>query len=68
MIMFVGTQGLLDEYPVECIRKLEKEFLAYMQQNKPDVGAEIMKAKELTEETKQKIKTAFEAFKTVFKP
>jgi F-type H+-transporting ATPase subunit alpha len=67
MIIFVGTQGLLDEYPVESIRRLEKEFLAYMAQNKPDVGAEIMQVKVLTEEIKQKIKLAFEDFKKVFK-
>jgi F-type H+-transporting ATPase subunit alpha len=67
LIIYAGTQGLLDEYPVDSINKLEQEFLAYMAQNKPDVGAEIMQGKVLTEEIKQKIKLAFNDFKKVFK-
>ena len=66
-IIFVGTQGLLDEYPADSIRKLEKEFLAYLNQNKPEIGAEIMQGKVLTEELKAKLKAAFGDFKMVFK-
>ena len=68
MIIYLGTQGYLDELPVECLKRLEKEFYEFMEDKYPDVGKTIMDTKDLPEEITKKIDKAFEEFKAGFKP
>jgi len=63
MIIYVGTKGYLDDIPVYDIRSFEKEFLEFMDKEYPDVGIEIEKSKDLTEEISKKIDAAVENFK-----
>jgi len=68
MIIYVATKGYLDELPVECIIRLEKEFLVFMDQKYPEVNTEIMNKKELPETIERKLDKAFEEFRSIFKP
>lgn len=63
MIIYVGTKGYLDDLPVSDIRSFEKEFLAFMEKEYPDVEHEIEKSKTLSDEIAKKIDSAVENFK-----
>ena len=63
MIIYAGTKGYLDDVPASDVRSFEKEFLAFMEKEYPDVGHEIEKSKTLSDEISKKIDTAVEIFK-----
>jgi F-type H+-transporting ATPase subunit alpha len=65
-ILFAGTQGFLDDIPVEGIRKFEEEFLRYIRDKKADVKAEVREKKILDESLKDKMTKTVEEFKKGF--
>ena len=65
--IFAATSGAVDELPVEAIGKFESELLAYMHSRESELLKKIGKAKELTNEDKEALKSAIENFKTTFK-
>ena len=67
VIIFVGTQGLLDDLPLPSIREFEKSFLAFMHAEYPDVGHDITTNKVLGDATAAKLKEAALKFKERFK-
>jgi F-type H+-transporting ATPase subunit alpha len=66
LIIYAGGQGLLDDLPVDAIRRFEAEFLAFMAERYPDVGLEIKNSQDLTAGVEAKLKTAVQEFKTRF--
>jgi F-type H+-transporting ATPase subunit alpha len=66
MIIFAGVNGYLDDIPVERVKEFEKKFLAFMQEKYPDVGHDIDRTKDLTEETEKKLHQAVKEFKAQF--
>ncbi len=64
--IFAGTQGLMDDVPVDAIRRFESELLVFMKDRKADVREEIKKKKVLDDELKPKLKAAIEDFKKGF--
>ncbi len=67
MIIFVGTQGILDDLPLEHIDEFEQKFFEYMEKEYPDVGHEIAQKKVLEDATADKLKEAGKKFKEQFK-
>jgi F-type H+-transporting ATPase subunit alpha len=67
IILFLGTQGVLDALPVGVIRRFEKEFLEYIDNKEPQLSREIEKQKVLSDEFKARIKKNAEEFLTLFK-
>jgi F-type H+/Na+-transporting ATPase subunit alpha len=65
--IYTGTQGLLDELPVEAVRRFEKEFLAFIEKNYPEVPHNIATSKALSDEDGKRIVEAVKQFKTQFK-
>jgi F-type H+-transporting ATPase subunit alpha len=63
MIIFAGTQGYLDDVPVEKVRQWEEEFHRFMATTYPEVGQRIRETKDLDEETERMLREAIEAFK-----
>ncbi len=63
MIIYAGTKGYLDDVPASDVRNFEKEFLAFMEKEYPDVGHEIEKGKTLSDEISKKIDAAVVIFK-----
>jgi F-type H+-transporting ATPase subunit alpha len=47
-IIFAGTQGLLDDLPVEAVRSFEEFLFGWLERRRPDVLAEIRDKKELS--------------------
>jgi len=66
-IIFAGTQGYLDDVPVEAVRKFEEEFLRYMKDRKGDVLKELEEKKAIDDAIKAKLIAAIEDFKKGFK-
>lgn len=63
IIIYVGTRGYLDSLSVYDIREFEKEFLAFIDKEYPDVEHEIEKTKVMSDEISKRIDAAIESFK-----
>jgi F-type H+-transporting ATPase subunit alpha len=66
MIIYVGTQGLLDDMPVDQVREFEKRFYAYVDEKYPDVPHDIRTKKDLDDETAKEIVQAAKELKAQF--
>ncbi len=66
--IYAGTNGYLDDLPVEAVRKFEKELYAYLDNERPDILKEIREKKALDDELKKKIDDALKDFKSKFVP
>ena len=67
MIIFAGTQGYLDDLPIESIKCFETEFFAFMDAEYPDVPHTIANTKDLDQATFDKLNQAVDKFKKRFK-
>ena len=65
--IFTGTQGHLDDLPVEAVRKFESEFLAFVEQSFPEVPHNIRTSKQLSESDAARLTAAVKQFKAGFK-
>ena len=63
MILYAGTQGFLDDVPVDRVAAFEQAFFRYMEGNKPEVGKAIIQDRDLKPETEQTLQAALRAFK-----
>jgi len=66
IIIFAGTQGLLDDLPVEAIREFEQGLLRYIRSEKQDLKKEVREKKTLDEELKKKLTETINTFKNTF--
>ena len=66
IILFAGTQGYLDDLPIESIKKFEAEFLRYIKETKEDIRTEIREKKALDDTLKEKLAHTIEGFKKGF--
>ena len=66
MIIYVGTNGFLDDIPTKAVRKFEIEFYGFMDKLHPDIALEIETKKELDDGLKQRLNAAIAAFKKEF--
>ena len=65
-ILFAGTRGYLDKYPVASLKNYEPELLTFLETKYPEIGQEIDAKKIISPELEQKLKTAIGEFDTVF--
>ena len=61
MIIYAGTCGGIDELAVNKVTEFEKVYLAYMEDNYPEVGAGILADKKVSDEHKSKMDEAIAA-------
>ncbi|OGW46895.1 MAG: F0F1 ATP synthase subunit alpha [Nitrospirae bacterium RBG_13_41_22] len=66
ILIFAGTQGFLDDVPVDSIQSFEEGFMRYIRAEKQDLKKEIMEKKVLDDDLKAKITGAITAFKKTF--
>ena len=66
MAIYLGTKGYLDDVAVKDVTRCEKEFLEFMAANHPEVGADILSAKKITDENEEALKKAIAEFKETF--
>jgi F-type H+/Na+-transporting ATPase subunit alpha len=61
-IIFAGTQGLLDDVPVDAVRRFEEHFFGWLDRRQPELLAEIRDKRELSPELQDRLaKTVGEA-------
>ena len=65
--IFSGTNGLLDDIPLDQVRRFEAELLAFMEKGHQDILSEIVETGELSDELSEKLNKAVEEFKGGFK-
>jgi F-type H+/Na+-transporting ATPase subunit alpha len=65
-IIFAGTQGHLDDMPVEQIREFETFLFGFLDRKHAQVLADIASKKELTEHLRSALGAAIDAAKTEF--
>ncbi len=68
ILIYLGTNGLLDELPLTSIQKFEKEFLETLHSRYPEVLSEVEDKRDLSNELISTIKTIVKEFIEIFKP
>ena len=66
IILFAGTQGYIDDIPVESVKKFESEFLKFIKGTKDALRAELAEKKAIDDSLKAKLVQAIEEFKKGF--
>jgi F-type H+-transporting ATPase subunit alpha len=66
LIIFAGTQGLLDDLPVAELRRFEEELYKFVEAKHADVLTDIATKKAMDDDLKARAKAAIEAFKKKF--
>jgi F-type H+/Na+-transporting ATPase subunit alpha len=66
LIIFAGTQGFLDDLPVEQCRKFELELYQFIDNAHRDIWDEIRQKKALDDGLRAKMKSAIQEFKSRF--
>ena len=65
-IIYAGTQGFIDDLPVEQCRKFEEELYRFLESAHPTVFDEIRDKKALDDSLKGKLTSAIKEFKDRF--
>jgi len=65
--LFAGTNGYLDEVPLQQVQRFEREFLEYMELKHRDVLNTIADSKELSDDTQKKLHAILKEFVASFK-
>jgi F-type H+-transporting ATPase subunit alpha len=66
MLLFAGSQGHLDDIPVEKLKRFEAEFIGFMKDKKADLRNEIRDKKTIDDNLKEKLNSAVAEFKKGF--
>ncbi len=65
--LFAGTNGYLDEIPVNEVQRFEKEFLEFMSRRNADVMKTIADTKDLSDDVQKKLHAILKEFVNSFK-
>ncbi len=66
VMIYVGTNGYVDKYPVTSLKRYEKELFIFLDRKHPDVLKEIVSSGKLEDALKQKLNAALKEFDTQF--
>ena len=66
VIIFAGTQGLLDDVPVDAVREFETFFHGWLERKHPQILAEIRDKKEISDTLREQLTKAVNDCKTEF--
>jgi F-type H+-transporting ATPase subunit alpha len=64
--IFAGTNGYLDDIPVEHVRRFEAELLAFVHDKYPEIPVNIQQKKDLSNDDTDTLRRAVTEFKTRF--
>jgi F-type H+-transporting ATPase subunit alpha len=67
MVLYAGTQGYLDDVPVNAVRRFEAEFLEFLAKKYPDLAPTVAKEKDLSDASAKTLTSAVQEFKQSFK-
>ncbi len=66
VIIYAGTNGYLDDLPLEKVKDFEEGLYRFIENNYPEIFTDIVEKKDLTDELKEKMNKAIEEFKKEF--
>jgi len=67
-ILYAGTRGFLDKYPVDVLASYEQQLYSFLESKYSDLLADIKEKKEFTPELDARMKGVLEEFDTIFQP
>jgi len=67
LIIFAGTNGYIDGYPVDALAKYEKEMFNFIENRHPEILKTIKEQKKIDDNLEAMIKKALDEFKAEFK-
>ncbi|MGB2578337.1 F-type H+-transporting ATPase subunit alpha [Elusimicrobium simillimum] len=67
LVLFAGTNGYLDVIPVSEVKNYESQVVSYFKSEAKDTFAALESAKEMSDDLKEKLKSALAAFGETFK-
>jgi len=65
-IIYAGTNGYLDDYPVEVLGRYEEELMSFVQTKHPEVLKTVAEKAALTDDVKKLIEDSLKAFAKIF--
>lgn len=65
--LFAGTNGYLDQVPLQAVQKFEKEFLDMMEVKHKDLLSQIAESKDLGDEIQKRLHAILKEFSSAFK-
>jgi F-type H+-transporting ATPase subunit alpha len=68
LVLFAGTRGYLDKYPVSAVLDYEAKMLEFVTSGHADILEEIKTKKDISPELDKKIRAALDEFAAVYKP
>jgi F-type H+-transporting ATPase subunit alpha len=68
MIIYAGSKGFLDKVPIKSVLAWERQFLAFMREQKADVRTRLLKDRKLTPDSEKLLSAAIDLFQPQFKP
>ncbi len=65
-ILFAGTRGFLDKYPVEKLKEYEPQLLSFLASKYPEINKEVDEKREISPDLEKKMSSALTEFDSVF--
>lgn len=62
ILLFAGTNGFVDDIPVEKVRAWKEAVLRYMETSYPEIRRDILEKRQITPETEAALRDAIKAF------
>jgi F-type H+-transporting ATPase subunit alpha len=66
LIIYAGTNGFVDHLPESELRKYEAELSRFVENRHPDIYDDLRTKRELTDDLRNRINTAFKEFNESF--
>lgn len=66
-IIYAGTKGYLDKFPVDTLADYEQEMYSYIESNDPSIFKELREQEAISPELEEKMKKALASFGETFK-
>jgi F-type H+-transporting ATPase subunit alpha len=66
VVIYAGTNGFVDDYPVGVLGRYEKELLSYMKSRKQDILTELKSAGKLEGDIEKRLRDALTEFAKQF--
>ena len=65
-ILFAGTRGFLDKYPVDKLKEYEPQLLSFIASKYPEVNREVDEKRAISEDLEKKMNDVLTEFEAVF--
>jgi F-type H+-transporting ATPase subunit alpha len=66
-ILYAGTKGFLDDYPVDVLAKYETGLYTFIEERHPQIFTELAEKQEISDDLDKKMAEAFKAYGEEFK-